>query len=191
MEQMQPQGVGQAQPGGEFQAGLYQYVPGTGFMAIDGQQGAVGGGDDMGAARAAEQAAAQAVQAAGQAAAAAQAAGQAAQAAGQAASAVSDQGLNGQGMPEGTQPKFDQNKLGEMFGVVGDVMNGEAKPEKLLGLLQDSGGDFWKGALVGAAVVFLVNNDTVKKTVSGAFGSLFGSKAGADGADAAGTGDKE
>jgi hypothetical protein len=80
------------------------------------------------------------------------------------------------GTPEGAEPKFDQNRLGEVYGMVNDVMNGEAEPAKLLGFLSSAGGDFWKGALVGAAAVFLLNNDAVKGAVAGVFGSVIGGK---------------
>jgi len=80
------------------------------------------------------------------------------------------------GTPEGAESKFDQKKLGEMYGMVNDVVNGEADPAKLLGLLAGTGGDFWKGALVGAAAVFLLNNDAVKGAVAGTFGSFFGNE---------------
>lgn len=83
-------------------------------------------------------------------------------------------GMHGQGTPEGVQPKFDQNKFGQMYGVVSDVMDGKADPSKLLGLFADTGGEFWKGALVGAAAVVLLTNDTVKGAVGGMIGSLFG-----------------
>lgn len=82
------------------------------------------------------------------------------------------------GTPQGAEPKFDQNRLGEVYGMVNDVMNGEAEPAKLLGFLSSAGGDFWKGALVGAAAVFLLNNDAVKGAVAGVFGSVFGGQDG-------------
>lgn len=134
------------------------------------------------AAQAAQAAAQAAGQAAAQAAQAAQAAGLAAQqaqgmAAAQAASA-DQSGMAGQGIPDGTDPKFDQNKFGEILGKVNAVIAGEAPPESLLSSLTDTGGDFWKGAIVGAAAVFLVNNETVKETVSGLLGSVFGGKEG-------------
>lgn len=78
------------------------------------------------------------------------------------------------GTPEGAEPKFDQNRMGEVYGMVNDVMNGEADTSKLFGMLSGNGGDFWKGALVGAAAVFLMNNDAVKDAVSGTFGAFFG-----------------
>lgn len=146
----------------------------------------------------AAQAAAQAAGvAAAQAAQAAQAAGQAAQAAGLAAAqvqgvaaaqAAAAPGAAAPSTPEGAEPKFDQNKLGDVMSKVSAVMSGEAPPESLLSVLTDTGGDFWKGALIGAAGVLLVTNETVKETVSGVFGSMFG---GADDAPAEEAGKKE
>lgn len=78
------------------------------------------------------------------------------------------------GTPEGAEPKFDQNRMGEVYGMVNDVMNGEADASKLIGMLTSTGGDFWKGALVGAAAVFLLNNDAVKGAVAGTFGAFLG-----------------
>jgi len=77
------------------------------------------------------------------------------------------------GTPEGAEPKFDQNRWGEVYGVVNDVMNGEADPGKILGLLQSEGGEFWKGAAVGAAAVFLFNNETVRHALAGTLGAIF------------------
>ena len=86
-------------------------------------------------------------------------------------------GMSGQGVPEGAEPKFDQQKLGKIYSTVTDVMNGEADPTSLIGLFAENSGDFWKGALVGAAAVVLLNNDAVKGAlagVAGSVGSMFG-----------------
>ena len=183
------------QPGG-----YYQYVPGAGFVQVQGpaaQPGTMGAatqpgmGYDPAQAAAAQQAlgmqgagyAAQpgmgypnmgfadpAAMAAAQQAAAQQAAAQ--QAAAQQAAAA--QGLYGQGVPDASKAKFDQNKLGKMYGVIGDIMNGEQPDtEQLLGLFQDSDGEFWKGALVGAAAGLLLGNEAVRGAVAGTFGSMY------------------
>ncbi|MEF2230786.1 MAG: hypothetical protein V3571_07645 [Pseudodesulfovibrio sp.] len=163
MEYMnQPQGgadTGAPQGGQPQTGGYYQYQPGVGFVPVQGAamqgqapQGAPGGDQATG----------------GQAYAEAQPTAQ-----------QPAQGLYGQGMPEGAQPKFDQNKLGQMYGVMTDVMNGEAEPSQLLGLFAGTGGEFWKGALVGAAAVVLLNNDTVKGALAGlaaSAGSLLGER---------------
>jgi len=146
--------TGAQQPGQPQAGGYYQFQPGVGFVPAQGQpqQGAAGADQAMGG-----------QPYAGSPGAAQQAA----------------QGLYGQGMPEGAQPKFDQNKLGQMYGVMTDVMNGEAEPSQLLGLFAGTGGEFWKGALVGAAAVVLLNNETVKGALSGlaaSAGSLLGER---------------
>ena len=162
-------GQGQAESGG-----LYRFVPGTGFVQVQGQA------DQQASQQTSQQVGGQAAQVlSGQAQAgtygAAQAGaygtamgGQIGQA-DQAASQTS--GMFGQQRPEGAQPKLDQNKFGQMYGMIDDVMNGNVDPAKIFGFLESSGGDFWKGAIVGAAAVFLVNNDAVKGAVASMFGS--------------------
>jgi hypothetical protein len=197
------QGAPQPVPGG-----MYRFEPGLGFVYAEGGQqasppgdgaGAVPGGPaeapaaaqgpapESGAGRVDLDAAFGAGFAAGQASARQQAAQAAAQAAARdaaqnaaqsAAENAAKQGMYGQGKPEGAEPKFDQNRLGEMYGAVQDVMNGQADPGKLLGLFQGTGGEFWKGALVGAATAFLCTNETVRQTATELVGGLFGSKAG-------------
>lgn len=124
--------------------GMYRYVQGAGFVPADKPEAWGQNG-----------------QAGGQQSQGGQAAGQGAQA-------------KGQGRPEGTEPKYEQNRFGEVYGMFNDAMNGKADPGKILGFLQASGEDFWKGALVGAAAVFLCNNAAVKGALAGTFGSMFG-----------------
>lgn len=88
------------------------------------------------------------------------------------ADASAQAGMFGQQAPEGTEPKFDQQKLGKMYSTVNDVINGEADPTSLIGLFAENSGDFWKGALVGAAAVVLLNNDAVKGALGGLAGSV-------------------
>ena len=90
------------------------------------------------------------------------------------ADSTAQAGMIGQGIPEGAEAKFDQNKVGEMYGVMTDIMNGEPDPKKIMSLFQATDGDFWKGAIVGAAVGFLASNETVRGAVSGIVGSMFG-----------------
>lgn len=73
--------------------------------------------------------------------------------------------------------------MSQMYGMVGDVMNGKGDPGKLLGMLQAPGGEFWKGALVGAAAVLLFNSGAVKDVLGGLFGAMTGQQEGADSAD--------
>ena len=66
------------------------------------------------------------------------------------------------------------SQFGQMFGVVNDIMNGKADPSTLAGLLDTSDPRFWKGMLMGAALTFLLTNASVKDSVSGLVGGLFG-----------------
>ncbi|WP_320170484.1 hypothetical protein [Maridesulfovibrio sp.] len=175
-----------------MQGGLYQYVPGSGFFQVQPQssqsvQGVAGTQQGYAAQAVSQQPYAaygsQETMSAAQPSAAygaqeSMAASQASTAYGTQAAGAMDgaaqSGMYGQAMPEGTQPKFDQNKLGQMYGVMTDVMNGEADPAKIMSLLQDSGADFWKGAVVGAVGALLIGNATVRGAVAGAFGSMFG-----------------
>ena len=61
-----------------------------------------------------------------------------------------------------------------MLGLVGEIMNGTATPASFGSLLSGCSEQFWKGALVGAGITFLLTNPTVRESISGAFGSLFG-----------------
>lgn len=151
----QQQGQNMAQP----QAGaLYQYVPGAGFVQV---QAAPQAGQAMGAPQGMTETMGAAQGAMGAAAPGADAA---------------MSGMYGQGMPEGAQPKFDQNKIGQMYGVVNDFMNGEADPAKIAPLLQNTGEDFWKGAVVGAVGAFILGNESVRNAIAGVFGSVLGGK---------------
>lgn len=70
--------------------------------------------------------------------------------------------------------------MGQMYGMMNDVMQGKGDPGKLLGLFQAPGGEFWKGAIVGAAAVLLFNSSAVKDTLAGVFGAMGGQKPDAD-----------
>lgn len=145
------QQAAQPQPGG-----YYQYQPGVGFVQVQGptMQAGMGTAPNMGAQPGMDQAA------------------MGAQATMGAADASAQAGMFGQGTPEGTEPKFDQQKLGKMYSTVNDVINGDADPASLIGLFAENSGDFWKGALVGAAAVVLLNNDAVKGALGGLAGSV-------------------
>ncbi len=79
--------------------------------------------------------------------------------------------------------------MGQMYGMMQDVIKGDADPGKIMSFLQASGGDFWKGAIVGAAAVLLLTNSAVKDALAGVVGSMFGQKpadeAGAEAAEEA------
>jgi hypothetical protein len=155
-----PMDGGQARPDSGGQAGAYQtaqpqpggyyqFQPGVGFVQVQGAPAGAAPDAGMGAAAAGPQAADPGAQA----------------------------GMYGPGTPEGAEPKFDQQKLGKMYSTVNDVMNGDADPSSLVGLFAENSGEFWKGALVGAAAVVLLNNDAVKgalKGLAGSVGAMFG-----------------
>lgn len=172
MNQAQAAAMGAAdtnrqQPGGQYAqpqpGGLYQYVPGAGFVQVQGApQMATGMGmqaptmqPGMGAPNTGMP-------------------DMETQASAGAADASATSGLFGQGTPEDKEPKFDQNKIGQMYGVVNDFMNGDTDPAKIMNLFQNTDGDFWKGAIVGAAAGFLASNENVRNAVAGVFGSMFG-----------------
>jgi len=67
--------------------------------------------------------------------------------------------------------------MGQMYGMMQDVIKGDADAGKIMSFLQASGGDFWKGALVGAAAVLLLTNSAVKDALAGVVGSVFGQQA--------------
>jgi hypothetical protein len=48
---------------------------------------------------------------------------------------------------------------------------------KIAGFLSSSGAHFWKGAIVGAALTFILTNEGVKSALAETFSGLFGSKA--------------
>lgn len=154
----QPQPTPQEQPGATMgtaqpqPGGLYQFVPGAGFVQV---QAAPQGGAAAQPGAAQNPLGAQGAQA------------------DMGANASAQQGMFGQGTPEGAEAQFDQNKIGQMYGVMNDVMNGEADPAKIMSLFQSTDGDFWKGAIVGAAGAFLIGNETVRNTIAGVFGSMF------------------
>lgn len=81
--------------------------------------------------------------------------------------------------------------MGQMYGMVGDVMKGKGDPGKLLGMLQAPGGEFWKGALVGAAAVLLFNSGAVKDALGGLFGAMGGQQEGAGCSDGSSAAEKE
>jgi len=138
----------QPQPGG-----YYQFQPGVGFVQVQGAPAGAAPDAGMNASAAGQQMGMGSTDAGAQA------------------------GMFGPGTPEGAEPKFDQQKLGKMYSTVNDVMNGDADPSSLVGLFAENSGEFWKGALVGAAAVVLLNNDAVKgalKGLAGSVGAMFG-----------------
>lgn len=74
-----------------------------------------------------------------------------------------------------TNPKYQENKFGQVYGMMNDIMEGKADMSSVLNFIQSSDGDFVKGMLVGGALTFLLNNDAVKGALAGVFGSTLGS----------------
>jgi hypothetical protein len=97
---------------------------------------------------------------------------------------VGQQPLGGFSAPDGGEKLHDKNQygqqsgpdMGQMYGMMQDVIKGDADPGKIMSFLQASGGDFWKGAIVGAAAVLLLTNSAVKDALAGVVGSVFGKK---------------
>lgn len=58
--------------------------------------------------------------------------------------------------------------------LVNDLANGNANPSRLMACLESLDGQFWKGALVGAAATLLFTNETVKSALAGALSGVFG-----------------
>lgn len=69
-----------------------------------------------------------------------------------------------------------QEKIQEIYSAVNDAINGNPNPGKLLGILQSTKGDFWKGLAVGAGAVLLFNCTPLKSMLAGLFASQFGTK---------------
>ena len=67
------------------------------------------------------------------------------------------------------------NQFGQVFGMVTDLMNGKADMSSMAQFLDTSDPRFWKGALVGAALALLLTSSSVKNSISGLMGGLFGS----------------
>lgn len=74
-------------------------------------------------------------------------------------------------------PKHDAHTYGQIFGMVNDVASGNADPATLLAFLGKMDTQFWKGALVGAALALLLPSEGVKTAMGGMMagvGNLFG-----------------
>ncbi|MGD9123600.1 MAG: hypothetical protein PVG60_00830 [Desulfarculaceae bacterium] len=71
-----------------------------------------------------------------------------------------------------------------MMGMVGDIMNGKADMSKVSSWLGGMDSGFWKGALLGAALAFLISSPMVSDTVKGMFSGLMGGGAQEEGKEA-------
>ncbi len=90
----------------------------------------------------------------------------------QMAQAQNEQGQNNQNAQSGQGQAFDMERMNEIYNTVGDVMNGKAKPNKLLGLFQNISTDFWKGFALGAGALALYNYSPLKDLLGAGLGSL-------------------
>ncbi len=73
--------------------------------------------------------------------------------------------------------KHDENKFGQMFGIVNDIAKGQADPSQIISMLEGFDGHFWKGAIVGVAATLLLGSDAVKGAIAGVFSGLAGKEA--------------
>ena len=81
------------------------------------------------------------------------------------------------------QPKHLENQYGQFFGLVNDMVNGDADPSRLASFLESLDTQFWKGTAVGAVATLFLTSDTVKGMVEGGLSSLFGIFGGGPGKD--------
>ncbi len=100
------------------------------------------------------------------------------------------QGMVGQPqmMPQGVQPQMiaenleqakgseigDMNRYGQYLELFTDMASGKT-PElpQVAQLVQEAPGDFWKGAIVGAAAGFIFTSETVRDGIGAVIGSMF------------------
>ncbi len=86
----------------------------------------------------------------------------------------------GAGSPS-EDPKHLEYRYGQMIELCNDLMQGKADPSKIAAFLTSTGTHFWKGALVGAAVTFVLTNNAVKSAMGDTFSAIFGgAKAGGE-----------
>jgi hypothetical protein len=101
-------------------------------------------------------------------------------------------GMGGPGMGPGVDPCIQAQRYAQWMEAACDIANGKPNVEKIMGLMQGYDGQFWKGALVGAAAALLIGNDTVKGAVTETVASIWGmfqsgAKESAEGAESAAT----
>jgi hypothetical protein len=81
-------------------------------------------------------------------------------------------GMNGM---YGEDPQHLQNRYGQMLEMCSEIMQGKADPMKIASFLTASGAHFWKGAIVGALMTFILTNSSVKSALGDSFSAIFGS----------------
>ncbi len=87
----------------------------------------------------------------------------------------------GQQPPPGEQSGEGEKKHGQIVDVVNGIINGETPDiPKLISVFESIDTQFWKGAVIGAVLVLVVTNDTVKKTIGDALSSVMGKASGTE-----------
>lgn len=89
-------------------------------------------------------------------------------------------GFAGAGGSPSEDPKHMEYRYGQMIELCNDLMQGKADPGKIAAFLTSTGAHFWKGAVVGAAVTFLLTNDAVKSALGDTFSAVFGAAKGGE-----------
>lgn len=67
-----------------------------------------------------------------------------------------------------------ENRYGELYGLINEAANGNADVSKFMRFFQSTSSDFWKGALIGTGLTLLLTNDTVKETLAKGFAGVMG-----------------
>ena len=81
--------------------------------------------------------------------------------------------------PPGEQAGEGEKKHGQIVDVVNGIINGDPPDiPKLISVFENVDTQFWKGAVIGAVLVLVATNDTVKKTISNAFSGVVGKASG-------------
>jgi hypothetical protein len=89
-------------------------------------------------------------------------------------------GFSGAAGSPGEDPKHLEYRYGQMIELCNDIMQGKADPSKIAAFLTSTGAHFWKGAVVGAAVTFLLTNSAVKSALGDTFSAVFGAAKGGE-----------
>lgn len=67
-----------------------------------------------------------------------------------------------------------EKRYAQVMDLCNDFMMGKTDPSKIMNFITSTGTHFWKGAIVGAALTFLLTNKAVKSTISDCFSGLIG-----------------
>ena len=77
--------------------------------------------------------------------------------------------------PPGEQPEAGEKRHGQIMDVVNGIINGESPDvPKIIDLFESMDTRFWKGAMIGAGVVLLATNETVKKAIGDVLSGIMG-----------------